>query len=650
MKRPSLKQSVVFGLAVILVVMGAVVTHRVVIAGEGHEPKAPATEIPQTSTNVPVETVEADKLRALGSSGNSWPGEILSTGDIVIHPVREGQIAEWRVKLGAYVKKGQILGKLTAPPATIELNSALAARTESLVRARAQATATQKLVQESRTQLDALRVALDKSRDASFKVADREAEQALRSKEGASLELNASQSNREASLKAAQAELDQAKSSVPLKRQSLRVSIERLAQRSAGRLSYSGTSPSTSAGAFSMSFKWGVGVTNSAAQDGYRRALGTLLDAMKDPSTLPDSLALAYVKASQDLLASTIGGTDSLPQSELNEIRTELTDDQKDMIDALNAYKEAQSTAILKEAEIAKIAAERDRDLASAKTTSLNSELAAGGASALKEKLVADADTEYAKQKAELEAKVSELNRELAMAQAEVRAAEAGYDVIAAGVAGQDITAPQDGIVSSIFKNLGDHIAPDVAVAAISSANAKGRFVRFKIPGDIRAPETGDSVTIDRPGYALSGAKAKVTGVGLALDVAGSYTADAEFVDQNEWPVHATVRVTVEHKDDPKTFIPIAAVWFDDAGVSNIWLVTEGDKIRPQEVKVGRTVGDQVEIEDGLNVGDRYVAKPQSGMKTGQSVVGSAQKPTEENKTGTAPSTGGDGHGHSHDE
>ena len=645
MKRPSLKQSAVFGLVLVLVTSGTVVSHRVVTAHGDDEPAA-ITEIPQAPTNVPVETVEADKLRDLGSSGNSWPGEILSTGDIVIHPVREGQIAEWRVKLGAYVKKGQILGKLTAPPATIELNSALAARTESLVRARAQATATQKLVQESRTQLDALRIALDKSRDASFKVADREAEQALRSKEGASLELSASQSNREASLKAAQAELDQAKSSVPFKRQSLRVAIERLVQRSAGRLFYSGASPSTSAGAFSMSFKWGVGVTNSVAQDEYRRALGTLLDAMKDPSTLPDSLALAYVKASQDLLASTIGGTDSLPQSELNEIRTELTDDQKDMIDVLNAYKGAQSMVILKEVEIDKITAERDRDLASAKTTSLNSELAAGGALALKEKLVADADTEYVKQKAGLEAKVSELNRELAMAQAEVHAAEAGYDVIAAGVAGQDIAAPQDGIVSSIFKNIGDHIAPDVAVAAISSANVKGRFVRFKIPGDMRAPETGDSVTIDRPGYALSGAKAKVTGVGLALDIAGSYTADAEFVDQNEWPVHATVRVTNEHKDDHQAFIPIAAVWFDDTGMSNVWLVTEGDKIRSQELKVGRTVGDQVEIEDGLNVGDRYVAKPQSNMKTGQSVVGFAQKSTEENKTSTASSTGGDGHSH----
>ena len=619
MKKPSLKQSALFGLTLILVAFGIVATHRMVTAHGDDEP-ATATEIPQAPTNVPVETVEADKLRDLGSSGNSWPGEIRSTGDVVIHPVREGQIAEWRVKLGAYVKKGQILGKLTAPPATIELTSALAARTESLVRARAQATATQKLVQESRTQLHALRVALDKSRDASFRVADREAEQALRSKEGASRELDASQSNRDASLKSAQVELDHAKNSVPLKRQSLRVAIERLTQRSAGRLSYSGTSPSTSAGAFTLSFKGGVGVANSVAQDEYRRALGTLLDAMKDPSTLPDSLALAYVKASQDLLASTIGGTESLPQSELNDIRTELTDDQRDMIDALHDYKEAQSTVIWKEAEIARISAERDRDLAGAKTTSLNAELAVGGASARKNKLVADADTEYAKQKAELEAKVSELNRELAMAHAEVRAAEAGYGVIATGVAGQDIIAPQDGIVSSIFKNLGDHISPDVAVAAISSANAEGRFVRFKIPGDMRAPETGDSVTIDRPGYALSGAKAKVTGVGLALDVAGSYTADAEFVDQNEWPVHATVRVTVEHTDDHQTFIPIVAVWFDDTGVSNVWLVTEGDKIRPQEVKVGRTVGAKVEIEDGLTVGNRYVAKPLSYLKTGQSV------------------------------
>lgn len=645
MKKFTLKQSVVLGASLVLFSGGLMGAYQVVMAHGDDEPTA-APDASQVSTSALVETVTADGLKDLGSSSYSWPGEILSTSDVEVHPVREGQIAEWRVKLGQPVKKGQILGRLTAPPATIELNSALAARTEALVRARAQAEATQKLVQESRSQLESVRSALDKSRDAAIQVADRGAEQTLRSKEGAAQELTATQSNKEASLQAAQAELTQAQATVPLKRQALRVAIERLTQRTAGRLSYSGTSPSTSAGAANMSFKWGVGVTNSNAQDNYRRTLGQLLDAMKDPNALPDEVALAYVKATQDLLASTVGGTENLPQSDLNDIRTELTDDQKDMITALNDYKEAQTAIALKQAEVGKVSAERERELASAKTVSLNSELAVEGAAATKNKLITDADTEYAKQKAELDAKISGLNRELSMAQAEVRAAEAAYGVLAAGVAGQDITASQDGAISSIYKVLGDHVSPETAIAGISSADAKGRFIRFKVPGDMRVPEAGDMISIERPGFAVSNVKAKVTGAGLALDSVGSYTVDADFTEANTWPVHASVRITTDHKDE-HVFIPMTAVWFDDAGASNVWLVTESNKVRPQEVKIGRTFGDKVEIEDGLNVGDRYIAKAQVGLKTGQSVEASTPSKPE---SPSAATTTNESQPHSHDE
>lgn len=644
MKRFTLKQSVVFGASLVLFSGGLLGAYQIVMAHGDDEPEAAPES--QVSTNALVETVEADGLKDLGSSSYSWPGEILSTSDVQVHPVREGQIAEWKVKLGQSVKKGQVLGRLTAPPATIELNSALAVRTEALVRARAQAEATQRLVQDSRTQLDEVRLALGKSRDAALQVADREAEQALRSKEGAAQELTATQSNKEASLKAAQAELEQAQATVPLRRQALRVAIERLTQRTAGRLSYSGTSPSTSAGAANMSFKWGVGIVNSNAQDNYRRALAQLLDATKDPNALPDEIALAYVKATQDLLASTIGGTESLPQSELNEIRTELTDDQKDMIDALNDYKEAQTAIALKQAEVAKTTSERERELASARTTSLNSELVAQGSTALKNKLIAEADTEYAKQKAELDAKIAELNRELRMAQAEVDAAEAAYGVLAAGAAGKDIVAPQDGVVSSIFKVLGDHVAPETAIAGISSADAKGRFVRFKVPGDMRVPEAGEIISVERPGFAVSNVKAKVTGAGLALDTVGSYTVDAEFIEPNTWPVHASIRVTTNHKDE-HVFVSMTAVWFDDAGAANVWLVMENNKIRPQGVKIARTFGDKVEVEDGLNVGDRYVAKAQAGMKTGQSIEAA---PSTTQQTQPKPAVTDESQPHSHDE
>lgn len=628
--------------------IGGIYVKNFALASAGHEgaePEVPSAAVEQP-VNIGVETVADTSITSLNSSSHSWPGEILSATDVQVHPSREGQIAEWRVKLGQRVKKGQVIGRLTPPPATLELSSALAERSQAIIRARAQADATEKLAQDARAQLERLRLVLDRNRDASLQVAEREAEQALRSREGASQELTATESNKQASLEAAEAELDQAKTTVPLKRQALRVAVERLTQRTAGRLSYSGTSPSTSAGASSMSFKWGVGVTNSAAQDHYRRTLGQLLDAMKDPSALPDEIALAYVKATQDLLASTIGGTENLPQSELNEIRTELADDQKDMIEALNEYKASQSTITLKQAELTQIRAERDKELATAKTASLNTDIAVQGSTALKNKLVAEADTEYAKEKTELDSKVNELNREIAMAQAEVRGAEAAYGIIAAGVAGQDIVATQTGVVSAVFKNIGDHVSPETALIGISSEKATERFVRFRVPSDMRTPLVGEEVKIELPGFPFGGKKAKVVGVGLALDEKGFYAADAEFTEAVDWPVHASARVTPTIQVAAPILIPFTALWWDDKGSSNVWLVMENGKIRPQSVKIGKAIGDRVEVQEGLETGNRFVMRVHAGLRTGQSVSEISQPAT----PGQAEEPAGDGHGHSHDE
>ncbi len=618
-----------------------------VLASAGHdgdEPEPANTPIEQ-SVSVGVETVADTSVSGLNASSYSWPGEVLSATDVQVHPSREGQISEWRVKLGQRVKKGQVIGRLTPPPATLELSSVLAERSQAIIRARAQAEATERLAQDARGQLERLKLVLDRNRDASLQVAEREAEQALRSREGASAELVASESNKEASLEAAQAELDQAKTTVPLKRQALRVAIERLTQRTAGRLSYSGTSPSTSAGASNMSFKWGVGVTNSAAQDQYRRTLGQLLDAMKDPSALPDDIALAYVKATQDLLASTIGGTQDLPQSELNTIRTELANDQADMIDALNEYKESQSDITLKQAELTKIRSEREKELATAKTASLNTDLAAQGSTALKNKLIAEADTEYAKEKTELDSKVNELNREIAMAQAEVRGTEAAYGIIASGVAGQNIVATQTGVVSAVFKNIGDHVSPETPLIGLSSEKATERFARFRIPSDVRTPLVNEEVKIELPGFPFGGKRAKVVGIGLALDEKGFYAADAEFTEAVDWPVHASVRVTPTVQLAAPILIPFTALWFDDKGTSSVWLVMENGKIRPQLVKVGKAIGDRVEVVEGLEVGSRFVMRTHDGLKTGQSISEISQ--TIKQEAGAEPAS--DGHDHSHE-
>lgn len=96
--------------------------------------------------------------------GSSWPGEIISLGNLPVQPEREGTIAEWRVHIGESVRAGQVLGTLSRPPATPELISMLANEAEGLAKARSNADAEEIYVTERTEQLLAQRGALEQSR------------------------------------------------------------------------------------------------------------------------------------------------------------------------------------------------------------------------------------------------------------------------------------------------------------------------------------------------------------------------------------------------------------------------------------------------------------------------------------------------------
>ncbi len=598
-------------LAILVLVAVAGFGIHSVLAGPGHDEGGAHDAAAQAvAASIAVETVADSSLSALQSSGSSWDGELLSMSDVQVHPVREGQIVEWRVRLGQRVSQGEVLGRLSAPPANLELAAALGERASALVTARAQAEATERLVAESKTSLLAVREALERTRDASLAVASNEAEQTKQASIGAEKELIALEAM------------------LPARRQTLRSTLERTAYRLSGQLTTSGSSPSTAESVANMQFKSGVGVYSEATRTAYRSALTSLLAALRTPSTLPLEEGREYLQAAQKLLsASSVAG--DLSEERLGELRSDLAEDQQALNDA------AQELALL------------EKEIVSAKTAAANAVLAAGGVEDKRTMTVTETGAVIAERKAELDAKTAELERELALARAGVDAAEAAYRAIAAGLGGQDIVASKSGSISAIYKNLGDHVSPDVAVAAVSSSSSRGRFVRFRIPSDARRPDVGEELVIERPGFPLEKRKAKVIGIGLALDANGAYAADADLIDEVDWPVHSSVRVMTTADHGGKTLVPLAAVWWSEDGASNVWLVMENDVIRSQAVIVGRAVGDRIEVEEGLQVGDRYVMRPTPDLKTGDSVLragGSAAKQEES----TEPQ--GDGHGHSHDE
>ena len=83
-----------------------------------------------TETSTPSQPLLTTMIAGSDDSdhGNalSWPGEVVSLGEIEIQPQREGTIVEWLVHIGERVSAGQAVARLSAPPAMPELTAMLA--------------------------------------------------------------------------------------------------------------------------------------------------------------------------------------------------------------------------------------------------------------------------------------------------------------------------------------------------------------------------------------------------------------------------------------------------------------------------------------------------------------------------------------------
>lgn len=561
-------------------------------------------EVKSSSISVPIETI--GEIQGGGDAsqiGTSWPGEIISSGDVEVQPQREGTIVEWKVKIGQKVSQGQVLARLSSPPATPELTKTLAEQAQALARARTQATASANFAEKNKQQLIALRDALEKNNAATDNVLG-----------------DGNNSDKSKSVAAARAALDQSRLVVEIKRKNARASIEQGVVKTFSKISGSLSDPltiyKTSNGYFPLYFKTTIGITGNQSRSKYSDALFKLLKELQDPNALPQESSQAYFQAALGISSASFAGGE-VTESDITDLRNAATESQSSAIEALQNYEEAKSEVANKESE-----------LASKEAGYKLSFLGQG--------------KEYAEKKKDIEQKIAELDKEIELAQGEVNGAAAAYTTIAGALTGGlNITAPRAGVVSIILKKNGDFVNPGTAVASINSGNNADRLVRFRIPGSIIPPKSGEILTVIRPGYERDGKKIKLSGIGISLDGNGSFLADADFIDPVDWPVHGSVRVLPSKTQANQILVSLSSVWWDEDGHANAWLVTEENRIRPQEVKTGRTLGDKIEILEGLQQGARIVSNATLELKTGMQIdqlSGSGQK--------TEPQPAGDGHTH----
>lgn len=112
---------------------------------------------------VPVETIGQAAVDG-DQPGMSWPGQIISANDVQIQPSREGTIAAWNVSIGHPVKRGQVIGHLTAPTSP-DFAVTLAEANGAVVEARGDLEARRDFTEDREDQLEKLKRSLKKELD-----------------------------------------------------------------------------------------------------------------------------------------------------------------------------------------------------------------------------------------------------------------------------------------------------------------------------------------------------------------------------------------------------------------------------------------------------------------------------------------------------
>lgn len=266
---------------------------------------------PASMESIEIATVDTSATSS-GTIETSWPGEILSLGNLEIQPEREGTITEWRVHIGETVRAGQILGTLSRPPATPELTSMLASEAEELMKARSNAEAEQTYVDERTAQLLLQREATERSSVRTGNLLD---------------------STRTTS----------ASSIIEVKKKSVRSILENTIAATYPYISGNAMIPTTYQ---SIVVKSSIGAQNSQLRDAFPAVLYAALSDLRNQDVIPETSGLAYFDHTIKLANASLPDGNSLTGSDLTLLKQTLGDGRKDFIDALSALRESEIESV----------------------------------------------------------------------------------------------------------------------------------------------------------------------------------------------------------------------------------------------------------------------------------------------------------------
>ncbi|MEK7498551.1 MAG: HlyD family efflux transporter periplasmic adaptor subunit, partial [Patescibacteria group bacterium] len=252
----------------------------------------------------------------------SWPGEVISYGNVPIQPQRDGTIIEWRVKIGERVGAGEVLALLSAPPAMPELVQMLAEQAEGRARMRAQATATKRFTELNNEQLSALLQTVEIT------------------------------TNKDGGSGGARTAVEQVRGVATTMRHNLRASLEQILAKHAKIVSNVNIISFFNSG--SLNRMYGAG--DQQNQYVYGQLFMQLVRELKNSDALPADIALRYFSSFARLANTSVG-------EDLVNMRDMAAEDQEKFFDMLAKYREAEAMVTMKEAEYALEYAEQKKEI-----------------------------------------------------------------------------------------------------------------------------------------------------------------------------------------------------------------------------------------------------------------------------------------------
>ncbi len=259
---------------------------------------------------IEIATVDTSATSS-GAVVGSWPGEILSLGNLSVQPEREGTIAEWKIHIGERVSAGQVLGTLSRPPATPELISMLAEEAEGLAKARSNAEAEEIYVTERIVQLLAQRTSIEGSSAKTGNLLD-------------STQVTSS-------------------GAVAVKRKNLRSVLENAIATSYPYLSGNATLPVTYQ---SIVLRSSIGAQNSQLRDAFPGILYDALLDLRSEVVTSEKSGLAYFDHTIKLANASLPDGSMLTSGDLAMLKNSLTVGRSDFIEALGMLREAELESV----------------------------------------------------------------------------------------------------------------------------------------------------------------------------------------------------------------------------------------------------------------------------------------------------------------